>query len=50
MNALKNYKKTDYLYFVSNGNGGHRFSRTYTAHKKNIELWKNILTKGKESE
>ena len=50
MNALNNYKKTDYFYFVSNGQGGHRFSSTYTKHKKNIELWKNILTKGRESE
>ena len=50
MNALNNYKKTDYFYFVSNGRGGHRFSNTYTTHKKNIELWKNSLTKGRESE
>ena len=49
MNALHNYKKTDYFYFVSNGQGGHRFSSTYTAHKKNIELWKKSLIKGRES-
>ena len=28
MEALKNFKKTNYLYFVSNGKGGHRFSAT----------------------
>ena len=48
MNALSNYKKTDFFYFVSNGRGGHRFSSTYTQHKQNIKLWKNSLTKGRE--
>ncbi len=41
LNSLKQIKKTDYLYFVSDGNGGHRFSKTYNSHKKNIKLWKN---------
>ena len=41
LNSLKHIKKTDYLYFVSDGNGGHRFSKTYNSHKKNIKLWKN---------
>ena len=40
--------KTDYLYFVSDGKGGHRFSKNYVEHKKNIELWKKDLkTNGK---
>ena len=40
--------KTDYLYFVSDGRGGHRFSKNYVEHKKNIELWKKDLkTNGK---
>ena len=40
--------KTDYLYFVSDGRGGHRFSKNYSEHKKNIELWKKDLkTNGK---
>ena len=30
---------TDYLYFVSDGKGGHRFSKTFSEHKKNIKLW-----------
>ncbi len=47
MYALKNYKKTNYLYFVSNGKGGHRFSSNYNLHKKNIVIWKNSLKKGK---
>ena len=32
-------KKTDFLYFVSDGKGGHRFSNSYKKHKKNIKLW-----------
>ncbi len=30
---------TNYLYFVSDGKGGHRFSKTLLEHKKNIKLW-----------
>ena len=37
--------KTDFLFFVSNGNGGHRFSKTYDGHKKGIEI---LLTRKKE--
>ncbi len=47
-NALKSLKyieKTNYLYFVSNGKGGHRFSETYSLHMKNIKLWKNNIIK-----
>ncbi len=40
--------KTDYLYFVSDGRGGHRFSKNFVEHKKNIELWmKGLKTNGK---
>ncbi len=46
-NSLKNVKKTDYLYFVTDGQGSHRFSSTYSLHKKNIKLWKNDLIKDK---
>ncbi len=36
--ALLPYK-SDYLFFVSDGEGGHRFSKTYKEHKENIKLW-----------
>ena len=45
--ALKDQKKTNYLYFVSDGNGRHRFAETYSLHKKNIELWKKQISKDK---
>ena len=47
LNALRNLEKTEYIYFVSDGNGRHRFSKTYSLHKKNIELWKDTLNKDK---
>ncbi len=31
--------KTDYLYFVSNGHGGHRFARTLAGQDRNIRLY-----------
>ena len=37
--------KTDFLFFVSNGNGGHRFSKTYEGHKEGIQI---LLTRKKE--
>ena len=36
---------TDYLYFVSDGKGGHRFSTNFSEHKKNIKLWIKDLKK-----
>ncbi len=39
--SLENIKKTDYFYFVSDGRGSHRFSKTYNIHKKKIKLWKD---------
>ena len=31
--------KTNYLYFVANGKGGHTFSSTYNEHKNNIKKY-----------
>ena len=45
LNALKYLKKTNYFYFVSDGKGGHRFSQTYSLHRKNIKLWKDYINK-----
>ena len=41
--------KTSYLYFVSDGRGGHRFSKNFVEHKKNIKLWvKDLKNNGKD--
>ena len=45
IDAIKYLKKTNYFYFVSDGKGGHRFSQTYSLHRKNIELWKDYINK-----
>lgn len=37
--------KTDYLYFVADGRGGHRFSRDYETHQKNHAQWRKIKNK-----
>ncbi|MDC0457190.1 endolytic transglycosylase MltG [Alphaproteobacteria bacterium] len=45
LNALKNFTETNYLYFVADGKGGHRFSETYNLHKQNIKLWKKSISR-----
>lgn len=35
--------KNNYLYFVSDGNGKHRFSKTYSEHLKNVAIYKRWL-------
>ena len=45
--SLKDLKNTNYFYFVSDGNGRHRFAETYSLHKKNIDLWKKNRSKDK---
>ena len=37
--------KSDYLYFVSDGKGGHRFSKNLEKHNENIKAWKNMNKK-----
>jgi UPF0755 protein len=34
--------RTDYLFFVANGRGGHRFSKTFSEHEKNHAIWREI--------
>ena len=45
LNALKNFTDTNFLYFVADGKGGHRFSETYNLHKQNIKLWKKSISR-----
>ena len=35
--------KTNFLYFVSDGEGGHLFSSNLKKHKQNIKIWKKII-------
>nr|MBQ0091114.1 endolytic transglycosylase MltG [Candidatus Enterousia merdequi] len=40
--AVLNPSKTDYLFFVADGRGGHKFSKTYDEHQKYHEKWREI--------
>jgi len=34
--------KTEYLFFVADGRGGHNFSKDYSEHQKNHDAWREI--------
>ncbi len=36
-------EKNNYLYFVANGNGGHRFAKSYSDHLKNVVQYRRWL-------
>lgn len=41
--AVLNPEKTNSLYFVADGNGGHNFSESFTGHRENIKKYKQTL-------
>ncbi|MGU9962194.1 MAG: endolytic transglycosylase MltG [Candidatus Puniceispirillales bacterium WSBS_2018_MAG_OTU23] len=40
--ATLNPPSTDYLYFVADGTGGHRFAKTLAEHNANVRAWRKI--------
>ncbi len=40
--AVLNPDKTDALYFVADGTGGHAFSKTLPEHNRNVRAWRKI--------
>jgi UPF0755 protein len=45
--AVLDAPRTDELYFVANGSGGHAFSSTLEQHQKNVDQWRAIEHGGK---
>jgi peptidoglycan lytic transglycosylase G len=40
VNAVLIPEITEYLYFVADGEGGHKFAKTYSEHRKNVKEYK----------
>lgn len=45
--AVLHPMKTNDLYFVADGKGGHVFSETYSEHQKNVQNWRQSKKKNK---
>lgn len=43
-------EKNNYLYFVADGNGGHRFAATDEEHAKNVALYRQAQKEGQQEE
>ncbi|MFA9489359.1 MULTISPECIES: endolytic transglycosylase MltG [unclassified Mannheimia] len=48
--AVANPDNTSYLYFVADGTGGHKFSRTLSEHNKAVQEWIQIERKRKNEQ
>ena len=46
LEAAMNPTKSDYLYFVSDNNGHHRFARTLDEHSRNVALYRRAVAAG----
>lgn len=44
LEAVMHPADTDYFYFVSNGNGHHRFARSLEEHNKNVAAYRKVMT------
>jgi len=44
LEAVLNPARTDYLYFVANGDGGHAFAKTLEEHNRNVGDWRKRQT------
>jgi UPF0755 protein len=50
LEAVANPSRTDELYFVADGTGGHAFAATLEEHSRNVERWRQIQAIAQETE
>jgi UPF0755 protein len=50
MEAVANPSRTDDLFFVADGTGGHVFAETYAEHNRNVQRWRQIEQQRREEQ
>ena len=50
MEAVANPSRTQDLFFVADGTGGHVFAETYEQHQENVRKWRQIERQRRQAE
>ncbi|HSG93982.1 MAG TPA: endolytic transglycosylase MltG, partial [Afifellaceae bacterium] len=50
LEAVANPSRTNHLYFVADGSGGHAFAETLEEHTRNVERWRRIEAERRKAE